>query len=373
MGAVRVPINGATLQWAREVGQVQASELARAVNVRVERIIEFEQGSAQPTFKQVLGIAKKLGRPAASFFCDQPTEPDVPKTVDFRGASGQLSPKLIKALKKLEEHRESFLELEPSIGSVKFKVDTSGTPFELAKATRVALGLTESFVPHARGKAQAFDYWRNLLGDFGILVFQTTGISLDEFRGLSVHHETLPMIVVNGADSYSGRVFTLFHELGHLLERTSGVCGSSEAAPVEVRCNQFAQEFLMPADVTRNLVLSGDFKAQADQVAKHFRVSILAAAIRLRSLGRISDDQVRQIKLESDLEWEVQRAKLRSSPGGPDWHRIRYRDLGSMYVGAVARGLESRSIGLLDATYLLDAKVPSVSKILEEHLRAGGQ
>lgn len=371
MGAVRVPINGDTLRWAREIGQVQLTELAKAVNVRVERILAFEDGTSEPTFNQLTAISRKLGRPVASFFCEKPADSGIPTTVDFRGASGPTSSKLVKTLKRLEEHRLGFLELEPEPPKLGFQFEVSSAPKELAKSARAALGLADTFVPKTNGPTQTFDFWRNILGESGILVFQTSGIDIDVFRGLSVYHDRLPLIVVNGGDSNAGRIFTLFHEYGHLLERTSGVCGSSEAAPIEVRCNQFAQEFLMPAEAVGNLVLTGDYKALVDQVSKFFKVSKLAAAIRLRSLHRITETEVSLVREQSDEEWATYRASLKAAPGGPAWHKIRYRDLGSHYVGAVARGLESKAIGLLDATYLLDAKVPAVSKILEEHMRSG--
>ncbi len=371
MGNVRVPINGATLKWAREVGKVEVSELAKAVNVKNERIVEFEEGSTQPTFNQVIKIAKKLGRPPASFFCDQPIESGIPATIDFRASTGQLSSKMIKTLKSLEEHRIDFLELAPESRQLKLNVSTAGTPADMARSARNAFGLSQSFVPKMKNPSQVFEYWRSLLGEYGILVFQTTGIGLDEFRGLSIHHEEVPLIVVNGSDSNFGRIFTLFHELGHLLDRTSGVCGSSESAPMEVRSNRFAQEFLMPSEILDRIQLSGDLKSIVEQVSRHFKVSKLAAAVRLRSIGRVTDSQLEQIREASEEEWEAHRAAVKATPGGPAWHLMRNRDLGAIYIGAVARGLESRSIGLLEATYLLDAKVPAVSKILEEHIRAG--
>ena len=56
----------------------------------------------------------------------------------------------------------------------------------------------------------------------------------------------------------------------------------------------------------------------------------------------------------------------------PPHSTLRYRDLGPSYVGTVFRAMESDRISILDATYLLDAKVPTIEKMLGEYYRTGG-
>ncbi len=60
-----------------------------------------------------------------------------------------------------------------------------------AAALRRTFGLTDAFVPPESQNNQVFNFWRGLLEENGVLVFQATKISLDTFRGLSVHHEDL--------------------------------------------------------------------------------------------------------------------------------------------------------------------------------------
>ena len=47
----RVPINGETLRWARELSRVDYDGLAKAAGIEVERVEEFESGVGMLTFR----------------------------------------------------------------------------------------------------------------------------------------------------------------------------------------------------------------------------------------------------------------------------------------------------------------------------------
>ena len=56
------------------------------------------------------------------------------------------------------------------------------------------------------------------------MVFQTGEITLEEMRGFTIAERRLPVIVLNAKDSPRGRIFTLMHELTHLMLGQDGVC-----------------------------------------------------------------------------------------------------------------------------------------------------
>ena len=371
----RAPIDPAALTWAREVGHLGVKELARALNVKPSRVVEFEAGDAQPTFRQLTLMAGKLDRPLGFFFAPPPAVPDVPETADFRGrADEELPADLAKEMRRAEQHRDAMLDLG---GRPERRVDVGPITWDTiatrASGLRSHFGLTDAFVPPESSNNQVFNFWRGLLEDNGILVLQTTKISLRTFRGVSVHHDELPVVIVNGADSPAGRTFTLFHEVGHLINRTSGLCVLRQSVNEEALANSFAAEFLMPeAAVRRNLVRTGDPVVMADRLARHFKVSTLAAAVRLRRLDVISNDDLDAIRTASDEQWEQARRAQREKPGFvPPW-QLRYRDLGPTYIGIVARALEDRKVDLVDATYLLNARLPMIQDMLKEYYRTGG-
>lgn len=373
----RVPINEKTLRWAREQSRVDRDDLAKHLHVQPHRIDEFETGKAQPTFRQLTRIAKKLDRPLGFFLAPPPEHSDLPEAADFRGGTyDDLPADLAREMRRAERYRKTMLELSgrPDQQLSFTHINWDNIP-EQASNIRQQLGLSESFAPRYSQPQQVFTFWRNLLESWGFLVFQTTKISLSTFRGLSIYHKELPIILVNGADSPYGKVFTLFHELAHVANRTSGLCALQENSHEEIIANRFAANFLMPEASVQKLteyIDAANPYEQAEQLAKDLKVSPLAAGVRLRTFNIISDADLAKIRGQSDKNWNQQR-KSRKHNGShvPHW-RLRYRDLGTTYIGAVAQALEDQRVDMMDATYLLHAKIPTIEKMLDEYYGTGG-
>jgi hypothetical protein len=86
----------------------------------------------------------------------------------------------------------------------------------------------------------------------------------------------------------------------------------------------------------------------------------------------IDDEDLEEVRSASEEKWKQAREAQKQRDGFvPPW-RLRYRDLGPTYIGTVARALEDRRVDLVDATYLLNARLPMVEQMLEEYYRVGG-
>ena len=374
---VRVPINAEALRWAREVARLDVATLAKAAGISLEKYAKFEDGVTQPTYNQAAAMAKKLDRTIPFLLVPPPASPDVPETIDFRGRGydeGDMPDSLARELKRAQEHREAFLALTHSVKDIfSTPIDWNSAP-EAAETLRSQMGLAYNFVPPENQRSQVFNFWRGLVEQAGYLVFQTTGIKSSVFRGLSIDHKILPIIIVNGSDAPLARVFTLFHEIAHIANRTSGLCSLRENIHEEAVCNRFATYFLMPEKAVSE-VLEGTSEGQRQiaLLAGKFRVSLVAAAVRLKNLNKISQIELENVQSDSDEAWQRQQRAQREKEGFvPSW-RLRYRDLGETYVGAVARAVDERQIDWLEATYMLDARVPTVEKMFEEYYRTGGR
>jgi Zn-dependent peptidase ImmA (M78 family)/transcriptional regulator with XRE-family HTH domain len=373
MATVRVPINGATLRWARNLAHITEEELGRAAGMSASRIAEIEDGSDSPTYVQTRKLAKKLDRPTAFLLVDPPATADIPTTADFRGGGDDITALLARELKRAEAHRRTLHDLEGSVATPpELAPVTRRTVTQSAEFARQALGINIDSVPNVAPGNPAFNYWRGLLEHAGFIIFQSTGIGLDVYRGLSIYHDTLPIILLNGADSAAGKIFTLFHELAHLANRTSGLCLLEERITDEALCNAFAAEFLMPTIRVETLVRDLHHDEEVAKVATHFRVSKLAAAVKLKSMNRLTEEELEGARTESDAEWQRNRDRLSESEGVPPRWTLRLRDLGPTYTASVFRAIESDRISILDATYLLDAKVPTIERMMHGFQRTGG-
>ena len=101
---------------------------------------------------------------------------------------------------------------------------------------------------------EALNAWRAAIERQGVLVFQASGVALDEMRGTCIPDQPLPVVVLNSKDAQHGRIFTLIHEFVHILlqnggHQTSRMVGerSPEEQPLEVAANAIAAATLLPA------------------------------------------------------------------------------------------------------------------------------
>ena len=93
-------------------------------------------------------------------------------------------------------------------------------PVEVAGAARGLFEISATDRKRWATPAVAFDEWRAALEATGHLVFLFS-IGKDSCRGFSLWDESSPVIAVNTSWNELARIFTLFHELGHLITRTS--------------------------------------------------------------------------------------------------------------------------------------------------------
>lgn len=367
---VRAPIHGRTLSWAREALGLDITELAVSLNVAEAQVQKWEAEEAFPTVVQLRKVAKKLDRTPAFFFIPPPDDTGIPPTPDFRGRQEEkLPPALLREIKRADSYRATYLDL---VGSE--EMSRLPKPFgrndvvARARDLHAAMG-TRATGPLTGNAADVFARWRTALEDLGFLVFQTTGIDTATFRGLSVHHTAYPVILLNGADSTYGKVFTLFHEVGHILNRSSGVCMVLDNNDTEALCNAFSAEVLMPTARIQQFLRRNDDPNVIEAISAYFKVSELAAAVRLKALGMIDHDSLEATRQASDSRWNDARRRQSDREGFvPHW-RLRYRDLGPRYVGTVLNALETDRIDALDASYMLQAKIPTLERMQQEFHR----
>lgn len=298
-----VSINGSVLTWAREEDGLTQEELADRMKVPADEIRSWEAGEEYPGRGQFTKLAKVLGRPSAIFYLPEPpVEASIP--IQFRRAPGPAEHRLgrdelrqIRRAHRLQEITSWVLidsGTEPvGLGPLERRSD----PFVNGERYRQAIGTTAAEQFRWPSAYEAFRNWRRLLEKDGILVFQM-GMGKGGVRGFSIWDDYAPVAVVNTAYHPTARIFTLFHEVGHLLTRTDAAClefigpGDSEL-DAERWCEQFAASFLLPAaglrrEAMRQGAVEGskvDDPKTARRLANRFSVSTRAMVLRLQTIG----------------------------------------------------------------------------------------
>jgi Zn-dependent peptidase ImmA (M78 family) len=364
----KVPVNPAFLTWAREQSGYPIAEAAKSLAVKPERLQVWEAGEAQPTVVQLGRLAKLYQQTTASFFLETTPAAEVRPPPDFRGreSGGGLTPALIRELRRADERRRTFLELRETPDFV--PPDLTTAPAAAADVARIREWLKFPIDEQMRTRdgSDALSHWIGCVEDAGVLVFQMSRLDSAEARGFSISEEKAPVIVLNGSEPPQARAFTLLHELRHLIDRTGGLCTLWSDRRAERQCNLFAANVLMPADVFLSELGDDPPIDAVAQLARKFRVSRDAAAIRLQELGKLEDAAVDDVRAETARQVAERKAKQREQKPQIPHYRTHLRNLGPRYVTTVLDALDAEVISTTDASYFLEAKLSTVDRMTAE-------
>jgi Zn-dependent peptidase ImmA (M78 family) len=220
---------------------------------------------ARPTYKQLEHLAEGLyRRPVALFFLPEPPDESAPQQ-EFRTLPdfdvGSLAPQTRFAVRLARSYQQSLRELTGGVNPSRRKllvditsVDSMSTE-EKASALREYLGVSLRRQKAWRSTADAMAGWRGSIESAGIYVFKQP-LKQHEVSGFCLSDEQFPVIMVNNSTPFTRQIFTLFHEVAHLLYGVNGITTrdggfvermSASNRSVEIACNGLAAEALVPA------------------------------------------------------------------------------------------------------------------------------
>lgn len=333
---VRALIRPELLIWARDSAGYSVADVARKARVSPERLDAWERGEQQPTVNQLRKLANIYKRPLAVFYLSEP-----PKTFDalrdFRRLHGRpptsMSPELRLEIRKAWQRRDLAIELfeqldeEPPL----FQSDIThfSSPEEVATRIREMLGITYEHQITWRPSHDALRQWRLAFESLGVLVFQATGVGVSEMRGFAISELPLPTVVVNIQDAPVARIFSMLHELTHVLLNEGSLCDfrdspsrADEERRIEQFCNYVAGAALVPAEY---LLLEPDVRSVsqpsdwADEkirsLARKYGTSREVILRRLLILGLTTEEFYREKRREY-LEQAEEYKKRKKEEGG---------------------------------------------------------
>ena len=340
---------------------------------KFRRIDKFESGEAKPTYKQLAKMAELYVVPQWVFLKSElPEEYKFDTNSAYRTlvGSSRFEPyEIRRLLTKVECFRELIINLSKDINEpvTKFSpplIENFENTIEVAKIVREWLGCSDS-------DKHSFEQWRSIIESKGIFVFLTSKFSawskvdVSLFRGMAIYKEILPIIIINDSDTYKAQIFTLFHEMGHLIKKQIVLDNTDfdDDSEEEVWCNDFAGNFLMPYSKFQSIDLTSrkprEAIKQVKLIAEQFSVSPLACLVRLRKLGLIEKNQFEEIKSLLYSEYiRYKESRQNSSFSGRNLAKERIRQYGYLYTSVIVDAYQSREISLHRMCKLLDLKRP---------------
>lgn len=370
-------INKDILRQCREQIGLSLSEAAK----KVVKIAVIEQGDQKPTFKQLDILAELYKVPRWVFISDHlPEKYQLDKSIPaFRRLTDSnadvFSDYKVRSLTtRVERFRNMIIELHEDVGEPVRAFDppiVSKTASSVSAAQQVRNWLKLS------NERYIFTEWKEKLEQKGIFVFLSSKykgwshIDKTLFRGLTIYHSILPIIIINDSDAKKAQSFTLFHELGHLLRKESTIDGwEDHLNDVETWCNELAGNVLMPAEQVLSAVDKIDDLDDIKRIAGVFQVSPYACLVRLRQMGIIDRNTYNNFEAKLKDEYRMLQKKLKESSGGPSRNRPLeiLNQYGRIYTTAVFQAYHNQEIGFHKLCRLFDVKNPSHALELEGHI-----
>ena len=355
------------ISWAVERSGYNRQDL----EAKFKSLPEWEQGLSVPTRGQLEKFANAMHVPYAFMFLDKPPKESI-SIPDFRTFKGHRitrpSPNLIDVLRISKFRQEWYREFSILEGYEPVKFIGSAKPNSNHKlhANRLQSLLKFSFKDRMN-LSKNDDIMRYLIAkleELGVLVM-VSGIvgsntrrklDLEEFRGFALCDQYAPLIFVNGSDIKAAQLFTLAHELGHLLLDATGLSNVSiqkcnEANQKEKWCNNFAAELLVPlSDLKEHMQTSESIEDSIDRISKLFKVSRLVILRRLLDANQINQSTF-------NCYWKLYIRKFKNTKTqkhkGGDFYLTTVRRLGRKFATALIESTINGRTGYRDALQML--------------------
>jgi len=367
MTRIEVNINPGVLKWAREEAGFDLSEIADKINVSLERYKIWEKRGQNIPLGKLKTIAGQYKRQLAVFFL-----PNVPEKInkpkDFRKLTptqSKLSKEVLTVIRDVTYFRQTALELQGETywkeryNWLKEVENIQQDNDALASWLREKLNISSNDQLRWKSDDEAFRNWRQAVeNQLGILIFQFS-MPLSEVQGFCFTDKFPYAIVVNSKHYYTSRIFTIFHELAHIVRHHSGICivdNVTEKQDEEFSCNSFAGKFLIPHN---NLIATEDL-SEIKTYANKLKVSREIYLRRLKEEKEISSIKFFTLldKIKANYKSETKKGGFAVKP-----EVLSRASRGETFFNLVVDALNQNQLSYTQASTMLDLKI---SKILNE-------
>lgn len=349
--------NPAVLAWARRNSGRDIDTIAKRLEIAPAAYAETEAGARRLTLSQLRTFADLVKRPIATLYLPS-VPPDVKRPQDYRSSTGSVGREAMlsfrKALQVQELSTTPFAETSQLFA---ISATLSASPAVLAAEARAAVGLTPEQQTKFRNGAEFTRWLVDVLASLGVhVLFHTYAVGDSKAYTLS---GVPPVIVINRRDFLNSQLFSLVHELCHLLLRKPGMCdtiGAGGGSILETFCNRFASNFIIPNDWITKVIeeFARDSLSSDDTLsglAQIFSTSRDVVLLKLVDLGAVDASAYSEYR----NRWEAEQTAIRNKrKGGRTSVKVRtLNDNGSLFVSEVIDAYVSNHIGVVDAGELL--------------------
>jgi Zn-dependent peptidase ImmA (M78 family)/transcriptional regulator with XRE-family HTH domain len=290
-----VAYNQRALDAALQARSLTHGQLSRRLDIDSSQLERELQRKPEPRQGLLNRIAGELALPVFTFFMDQAPRVDDPLP-DYRSEQPKHTAKEKETIKAIQlAHAVQRMAAEvgaPSVAGLPAPSQISALSSEsFANRTRSYFDISVKDQSSAKTVGAFYTLCRRKIESKRIFVLHDSFPSSDG-SGFCLADRKYPVILINTKDQTRGRrLFTLIHELAHVIIGRSGISDPFvQKNSIERHCNKFAGNFLVPRESVTALLGSGGIDPNPDQdsvkwASRRLKISQEATVLRLEQLG----------------------------------------------------------------------------------------
>lgn len=371
---IQINVNSKVLVWARDSLVLSRNLVSEKTGISSKRIVQLEEGEKLPTFDELKKLSKLYKRTIATLLLHEPPkENPLPKdrrTVDSKDF-GNFHEKTIMAVRKARALTNSYIELRNEFGISISRFDLSASIGDNPKNIAIKLRKLINFnvIRDITNANFALEGYIEKIESLGIVVFQLS-LTQDNLRGFSIVDDKIPIIgIKRGGEPTTAKIFTLFHELGHIILNEGGLCDIGEFVKTDIEkwCNAFAAEVLIPTTdllqmekVVEQRQNGQMFWTKTDLISlgNYFHVGPLAILRKLLENKLTTSDFYK----EKHKVWNKPQFGRSKQPEGRNIAKETISEKGRTYISLAFKAFDQNRIDLKDLSDFLGIKLSYISK-----------
>jgi len=377
------------LRWARESIGLSLDEVAIRLKRPIDEVEAWELGEVAPSYPQLEKLAYQIyKRPLAVFFLPNPPE-EIPPKREFRTLPEvdleNLSPDTYIQIRKAHAYqlslRELFFNNNPSDSRIwrDFSLSFDQPIIEQAKEIRRKLGVELIHQISWKNDDVALKQWRSSVENAGIFIFKAP-FKQKELSGFCLVDNEFPVIYINNSTTKTRQIFSLLHELSHILLSINGLSKFDKSyinslpngeMKIERFCNAVAAEVLIPnvdfnessSHLPHNIESVNEYEIAL--LANRYGVSREAILRRFLDQGRVSKEfyenksrnWARQQKVGKGGDWYASANSYLSERFAKEVISRHYRHQISIEQAADMLGIKAKNYAGLEQRILQGTKI----------------
>lgn len=338
---------------------------------------DWIDGTKEPTIKQLEAFAKTVHVPFGFLFLEHLPEENVPFPV-FRGKAGKYDHfdlnvyDTVSAIQQRQDWLEDYLvdnEIDTCklVHSVNLKTPIAETVNKLRNVLQLEPQWAFSFkTPEAAVKklTEMLEYAGVFVAYNGVVGNNPhRPLTISECRGFALVNPIAPYIFINSRDASTAQLFTLIHEVTHLmLGISAGHIATDESFTNDIHenyCDQVAAEFLVPFEELKKI-----WNGKIKYIARKFCVSELVVARRAHDTGLLSSRDYQNFWKEYSNRPTHQKDKK----SGGDFYRTSAKRVGRLFAIHVRNAVNNRQLSYTAAYRLTGLYGNTYTKFMNDNI-----